>query len=427
MNLDVRQDRTLIRATHRSERFVVVELVAPPAPREHRRPPANLAFVIDRSGSMSGGKLRLAKEAVRDAIGRLGADDRFSIVTYDDHIDVVMPGTLATPEARHEAMRRLDPIEARGTTNLGEGWLRGSEQVALGQVVEGVNRVLLLTDGLANVGMTEPDELARHAAELRARGISTTTFGVGDDFNEVLLAGMADAGGGHFRFIASAAEIGRHITEEVGELVEVVARDAVIEVVGRMGCTSSLSPYPTESRGERTFVASGDLVSGSTSVVLRVRCRMAGGPRAGGSSPSPARTARSWVEPGRLVWRASNATNDAQPRDVPVDRIVARLFADRTKQEAIALNRDGRYEEARGRLLATARRIGRYAGRDPELRSIVRELEEQAEYWTVVREESSRKMAYASASYLMRSRAPSGAMRAPDRASRPRAWAGGPG
>lgn len=427
MNLDVRQDRTLIRATHRSERFVVVELVAPPAPREHRRPPANLAFVIDRSGSMSGGKLRLAKEAVRDAIGRLAADDRFSIVMYDDHVDVVMPGTLATPEARHEAMRRLEPIEPRGSTDLGGGWLQGCEQVALGQVAEGVNRVLLLTDGLANVGMTEPGELARHATELRARGISTSTFGVGDDFNEVLLAGMADAGGGHFRFIASAADIQRHITEEVGELLEVVARDAAIEVVGPEGLrVESLSPFPTEAHGARTVVRLGDLVSEQyVQLVLRLRCPYGeeGRELAAVVSATDRDGALAGLEAGRLAWRfGSNAANDAQPRDVPVDRIVARLFADRAKQEAIALNRDGRYQEARDRLLATARRIRAYAGHDPELRAIVEELERQAEYWTVVREESVRKLAYADASYVLRSRAPSGAaMRAPRQQPRSRA------
>jgi Ca-activated chloride channel family protein len=77
--------------------------------------------------------------------------------------------------------RRLRAVEARGSTNLAEGWLRGCEQVAAHLVAEGVNRCLLLTDGLANVGITAPDELTRHARELKARGVSTSTFGVGND------------------------------------------------------------------------------------------------------------------------------------------------------------------------------------------------------------------------------------------------------
>ena len=80
----------------------------------------------------------------------------------------MFPSTAATADARRSALARLGEIDARGSTNLGEGWLRGCEQVARALSDEGVNRTLLLTDGLANVGMTDRDELARHAAELRA-------------------------------------------------------------------------------------------------------------------------------------------------------------------------------------------------------------------------------------------------------------------
>ena len=156
---------------------------------------------------MSGDKLRVAKAAVAEAIARLGPQDRFSVVAYDDVVDVVIASTAAAGELRRAALERLGTIEARGSTNLGEGWLRGCEQVAGHLLERGVNRCLLLTDGLANVGITDSDELARHAAELRARGVSTSTFGVGNDFDERLLQSLADAGGGHFYYIADAPQI----------------------------------------------------------------------------------------------------------------------------------------------------------------------------------------------------------------------------
>ena len=263
--LRVRTDRNLIRSTHRSERFVLIELDAPPATAERKREPVNLAFVLDRSGSMGGRKIELARKAVETAIDRLLPEDRFAVVAYDDHIDVVVESTPASREAKDGAIAQLRRIDARGSTDLGGGWLKGAEQVALHQAGfggAGIHRVLLLTDGLANQGITDPAELARHAGELRARGISTTTFGVGEDFDEALLQGMADAGGGHFYFIERPEQITDLIASEVGELLEVVARDAAIEITAPDGMTiRPLSPYRFEQRGSRATLLVGDLVA----------------------------------------------------------------------------------------------------------------------------------------------------------------------
>ena len=105
--LTARTDRRLIRSTSRSHRFVLVEVTAPSAPRTTERAPVNLAFVIDRSGSMGGEKIELAKQAVREALATLGERDRFSIVAYDDQIEVVVESTPATDEARRNAIARL--------------------------------------------------------------------------------------------------------------------------------------------------------------------------------------------------------------------------------------------------------------------------------------------------------------------------------
>jgi Ca-activated chloride channel homolog len=414
----VRPDRHLIRPNGHSKRFLLATIAAPRATTERARPPVNLAIVLDRSGSMSGEKLRTAKAAVEEAIARLQPDDRFSVVVYDDVVDIVIESTSASGEARRGAIERLRMIEARGSTNLAEGWLRGCEQVASHLVEQGVNRCLLLTDGLANVGITDQDLLAHHAAELRARGVSTSTFGVGNDFDERLLQELADAGGGHFYYIADAPQIRDAITSEVGETLEVVARDVNLEITARDDIRiEPISPYKATARGNRTAVSLGDLASEQVvEVVLRLSFpfgllgRETGAivaltDRDGVFGPGGAGVS----DPVRLTWTyADDRANDEQPRDRDVDRAVARLFAARARQEAVQRNRVGDYAGARHVLDATARRIREYAGSDPEMGSLIDVMVREEVVFAAPMAEPSRKQVHFASANLLRSRDASG-------------------
>jgi Ca-activated chloride channel homolog len=414
--LVVRPDRQLIRAHGRSERFLLVDVVAPtvaPDPAR-RRPPVNLAFVLDRSGSMGGrNKLSLAKQAVLEAVHRLDPQDRFSVVTYDDQVDVVVAGTQATPAARQIAAERLGSIRERNSTDLHAGWLTGCEQVAQGIAAEGVNRVLLLTDGLANRGVTDTDELARLAYDLRRRGVTTSTFGVGTDFDESLLQAMADGGGGHFYFIGDVAQMRDHITSEVGETLEVVAREVVLDLtLPESVRLEPLSPFRVEQSPGRARVYLGDMLSGQVlSIVLRITFDFGEVGREVGIVVRVAdrdgafEAARPAPVPVTVAWSyADHAANDVQPRDREVDRVVARLFAERARQEAVSLNRQGRYQESADRLAGVRRRVEAYAGSDPELLEVVHSLAEEAPAYSAAMPEMDLKRRHFAASNASRMR-----------------------
>ncbi|HEU4565318.1 MAG TPA: VWA domain-containing protein [Gemmatimonadaceae bacterium] len=412
--LNVRTDRSLIRAAARSRRYVTVRFVAPEAPPRAGRAPVNVAIVLDRSGSMGGEKFVLARQAAERALAMLRPEDRFALVVYDTEIDVLAPSTPAVPEAKRHALSALASIGPRGGTDLGGGWLRGCEQVALHASGELVNRCLLLTDGQANHGITDPGELARHAAALRERGVRTSTFGVGSDFDERLLGGMSDAGGGNSYFLDHPARIPEMITSELGEALEVVMRDAALEVTLPAGARAEpLQRFRWRHiEGDNELrVELGDLVSAqemAVTIAIELPRGEAGETAAAGFALSD-RDHATAGGPVELRWTwAGHPQNDRQPRDRTVDREVATLYAARARAEATERNRHGDYEGARRVLRRTADRILSYAGNDPELHRIASELLAETETFAAPMPAMAMKAAYYSADAVMRERAPSG-------------------
>lgn len=167
-------------------------------PRSPRRP-FNLSLVIDRSGSMAGAPLRQALKAAAALVGQLNPDDVLSLVVYDDTVETILPpAKVSNKQAIYEMIRK---VHAGGTTNLSGGWLKGCEHVLAQRGADMIHRVLLLTDGQANVGVVDPKVLIATARQKADAGVVTTTLGFGTNFNEDLLIGMAQAAGGNFYFI----------------------------------------------------------------------------------------------------------------------------------------------------------------------------------------------------------------------------------
>lgn len=406
-----RTDRALVRANARSTRYVLLQATAPKkrTAKKPKRPPVNVAFVLDRSGSMGGTKLALAKYAVERALTGLALKDRFAIVTYDDVIETVVGSCLATPANKTKALFRLQHVDARGSTDLHGGWTAGTDALKAHLTPDGVSRCLLLTDGLANVGLTDAPSLAAYAADLRASGIGTSTFGVGQDFDETLLTAIADAGGGHFYFIEHPQQIPDYMTSELGELLDTVAREVTVEV--KFAPELEVEPLSPVAAAvgvpgiQRILV--GDLVVGQqVEVVLRVRFP---------DMPEGAHTTAFFTIGDRdgvlkadgctLAWQhASHAANDDQPRDRDVDRAVARIHAARARTEAIRLNRLGEFSGARRALRGVARRINRYGADDADLRELAGQLIAEEHAFSAPMPEMDRKRAHFRSANLQRHR-----------------------
>lgn len=376
--ITLRADRALIREGARSRRYLALELRAPEAPPRKDRLPVSLAFVIDRSGSMHGAKIEHARNAVVQGIRSLREGDRFAVVTYDTEMELVVPGVQATAKAREAAVAAVQGVHSRGSTDLHGGWSKGCEQVVEALATNAVGRCLLLTDGLANAGLTDHDEIVRQCAGWRDRRVVTSAFGVGADFDETLLRRMADAGGGNFQFIESAAQIADFVASEVGEALAITVREGVLVVdAGAGAVVESLNDFPCRQEGTAWRVAFGSLAGGqelkavlcvtlpegksweTRDVTVRVEDHDA----ALGQASATA----------RFTW-AGHAENDRQPRDREVDRQVAALYAARAEREALERNRKGDYEGARKAIAGCVDRIERYAGDDSQLRALVAEL-----------------------------------------------------
>ena len=196
-----------------------------------KRSPMNLCVVLDRSGSMEGAKLEKARQAAAMAVDKLADDDIFSLVTYDDQTDLLIPPErIGGRDHREDIKARIFRIQAGGSTALHAGVVLGAKQLRRNFDKERVNRVILLSDGLANVGPSTPSDLASLGRELRSDGISVSTIGLGDDYNEDLMTALAEASHANYYYVKDAEKLPGIFAEELGSARSLIARTITIRI-----------------------------------------------------------------------------------------------------------------------------------------------------------------------------------------------------
>ena len=232
---------------------VLLRLRAPEQELSAARTQLAVSLVIDRSGSMSGGKLDEAKRCALDLLSRLGDADWVSVVIYDDEIEVLLE-TMSVRMARALLPIRLETIRPDGMTNLHGGWLKGAETLAPRAGRGMVSRVILLSDGQANRGLLARESICEQVRELASAGVTTSTVGIGFDFNEELMTAIATAGQGNSWYGQRAEDLAESFDAEMSFLTNLVWQDVRIKLntplLPRMGQIKVRNDYVQNDQGQ---------------------------------------------------------------------------------------------------------------------------------------------------------------------------------
>jgi len=356
VSLDIAPERRLIREDgsfrHVDFRIGVGQL---PAGARKNHLPLTIALMLDRSGSMAGEKLETAERATLAVVDQLQEQDQVAVVVFDDQIDVLQPAVPVVSAVKDRVRRALAGVEARATTALRQGWLTGCQAIAADHPFtpeQGLARCLLLTDGIANVGITDPEQIA---GVRENTGIGTSTFGVGADYNENL------------HHLRHAGEIATTFT---GELFAVAVRNLRFEIVTTDGVVPEmvsaywLGPLSPDKRVQSVTI--GDRLPGKERhIVIRF-----GFPPQDGRKDQAVR--------GRLVWSGADGMQSTLWQEVRFT-YASRQAIDAESQDPAVMHWAGLHHAARAKIVAAERsKHGDLAGA-----------------WQAVEEVASRIAAYA--------------------------------
>ncbi|MFW5878345.1 MAG: vWA domain-containing protein [Myxococcota bacterium] len=344
------------------------------------RQPLDLALVMDRSGSMRGPPITHAKQAAIGLIRKLGPQDRVSVVTYDSVIERVVGLTAADASGKQQLEEAINRIRPRGQTNVHDGLAKGYQELSTASR-SSISRVVHLSDGIANSGITDQDAIVTLAANAAMRGIRTTSIGLGVNYNEHLMEALAEAGRGQYYYVRHAETLDEVFAGELRNMQATVATQVELRIEPCEGVQVA-EVYGLRSRleGSTTVVDLADLAGGDQRRVI-ARLSTAGADQA--SLPVLNATLRYQdVDEGRTRYAtmalAAGTSFQADVIDASVNRDVMAQVIE--VQGSVAL-REATASFRRGDRQAAARRLERTQ----------RDLTEQANRYQVSQAPAARR------------------------------------
>lgn len=336
-------------ATGESTVYAVIRLGTLQRPARERGP-VNLALAIDTSGSMEGEGIEAAKRAGTQVVDSLVDGDRLAIVIFHSKAEVVLESTELSAEVRADAKKKIAAIESRGTTAMGAGLQSAIQQVNRNYEPKGINRVVLLGDGIPNDGASL-DYTTSMAAQ---RGIAITTVGLGLDYDEVLMGQIAATSGGRYRYVEAPDKLATFFKEELGRIDSIYGRHATATLTAGPGVKID-AVVGGQGGGNSAYVQIGDITRGDTrDVVVRLTVK----PRKAGVPIELLDAAISFEDAledagqlERRIYFGAYTTLDesavAKAKKPDVELVAALAEASDTTIKAIAMGKRGRFVAAR--------------------------------------------------------------------------------
>ncbi|HEY5922638.1 MAG TPA: VWA domain-containing protein [Kofleriaceae bacterium] len=346
-----------------------------------QRPALNLGLVLDTSGSMEGDAIASLRDSAKGLVAKLRDGDRLSIVAFHSHADVLVQNDVITSATRARALKKIDGIAARGTTDLASGLAFGLAQVTAARLPAGINRIVLLSDGVPNNQTNLPATLA----SIQQNGISVTSLGLGIDYDTTLMTRIARDTGGAFHYIEKPDAVAAVFDEELTKMTTVVGRGLNLVIEPGPNVKFHALPGFTLAPDGKLYAVVGDLAAGETRDLM---FPLAIAARGEGSTAEIALATLTFDDvigktgqQKRDGFVALKTSNDAAAIKAAVkiglEAARVRATAAGATLEAIALARSGQIEQARKRVAdaitavkAAIKKLG-----DPELETIVTELD----------------------------------------------------